>query len=366
MNDTYLASSASTTLTVQEEPIAGPLGSSPLPTEYWTHPIYGEGTDWWTISSNWLGQGSPVLSGYTSNRLYVPDGVGPLTSHVMWTRELEFGGVVGGNPYVEGGTNPAGAVQGVSYFEGSSYEPRFVNPLIISGCLYYTEVRSFTGPSSGPTDCVDLRTGQVRWSRWDVPPLSFGYIYNLWNGDQHGTFPPILFTSNFARAFDGYTGDQLFNVTNVPTGTAVAGPTGEQIRYVLSNAGTPANPQWYLAQWNSSKLWQYDVNPYTGGGSFNPSVINASNLVVISNIPQNPNTPGTGTIPTPTGGTTFLVPYGSTITVNANIPINSTTIGGERGGYAVSGPGIATYDWNISVPWLNTMPRAPIYDTITD
>ena len=60
---------------------------------------------------------------------------------------------------------PAGAVQGVSYFEGSSYEPRFSNPIIISGILYYTEVKSFTAPSSGPTDAIDLRTGQVLWSR---------------------------------------------------------------------------------------------------------------------------------------------------------------------------------------------------------
>ena len=294
MNDTYLGSSASTTLTVQEEAVPEASGSSPLPTQYWTHPIYGEGTDWWSISSDWLGSGSPVLSGYTSNRLYQPDGVGPLTSHVMWTRPLQFGGVVGGNAFVEGGTNPAGAVQGVSYFEGSSYEPRFSNPIIISGYLYYTEVKSFTAPASGPTDAIDLRTGQVLWSRSDVPPLSFGYIYNLWNGDQHGTFPPILFTSNFARAFDAYTGEPMFNVTNVPSGTAVAGPTGEQIRYVMSNAGTNANPQWYLAEWNSSKLWQYDVNPYTGGGSFNPSVINASNGVIISNIPINPNVPASG------------------------------------------------------------------------
>lgn len=67
MNDTYLGSSASTTLTVQEEAIPESLGSSPLPTEYWTHPIYGEGTDWWTVSSDWLGSGSPVLGGYTTS-----------------------------------------------------------------------------------------------------------------------------------------------------------------------------------------------------------------------------------------------------------------------------------------------------------
>ncbi len=357
--DTYLPSSASTTLNVQQNPIPAAEGSTPLPSEYWAHPIYGEGTDWWAISSDWLGSGSPVPAGYTTSAIYHGDAIGPQTPHVMWTKPLQFGGVVAGNPFVSGGSTPGnGGVQGAQYFEGTSYEPRFVNPIIISGYLYYTEPVSFTGPSSGPTDCVDLRTGQVIWSRSDVPPLSFGYIYNLWNGEQHGTFPPILFTANFAQAFDAYTGDPLFNVTNVPSGTAVAGPSGEQLRYVFTNAGSATNPQWYLAQWNSSRLWQYDVNPYTGGGSLNPSIINASNLVLVSTTPINPNTGTTGTIPTSTGGTTVPVPYGSSFTVNANIPINSTTLGGEILGTTakIAGPGINTYDWNVSLPWLNTMP----------
>src|SRR3990172_6480068 len=61
-NDTYLPSSASTILTVQEEPIPDPITSYPLPQEYWTRPIYGENTDWWAISSNWLGTGSGVIT----------------------------------------------------------------------------------------------------------------------------------------------------------------------------------------------------------------------------------------------------------------------------------------------------------------
>ncbi len=109
--------------------------------------------------------------------MYRADAVGSLTAHVMWTRELQFGGVAGGNQFVAGGSTPDGGVPGAVYFEGSSYQPRYVNPIIISGYLYYTEPRSFSGPSSGPTNCVDLRTGKIIWSRPDVPPLSFGYIY---------------------------------------------------------------------------------------------------------------------------------------------------------------------------------------------
>ena len=158
--------------------------------------------------------------------------------------------------------------------------------------------------STGPTVCINLRTGQQLWSSITMPKLSFGYIYNLWDPDQHGTFPPIIVASigggltglpSMWELFDGYTGDSLFNVTSVPTqtladviggeGNLAAGPSGEQLRYVFNNAGTAANPQWYLAQWNSSKLWQYDINPFTGSGSLNPSVINASNGVLVSELP---------------------------------------------------------------------------------
>jgi hypothetical protein len=273
INDTYLASHASTTLTVQQDPIADPITSYPLPQEYWTHPIYGENTDWWAISSNFLGRGSPNPGGATSTpdqAAFQYDAIGPLTSHIMWTRELQFGGVVGGNPFVEGGSNPNGAVQGVQYYEGSAYQPRFVGPIIINGVLYYSEVVSFTGTTGGAVTAIDLRSGEVLWSRSDVPALSFGYIYNLWDQEQHGTFSPILFTSNFGSAYDAYTGDWLFDTINVPRGTAVMGPSGETIRYVMSNLGTNANPQWYLQSWNSSKLWQYDINPFTGGGSLSP------------------------------------------------------------------------------------------------
>ena len=149
MGDYYQPSSANTTLTVQQEPIPASTTSGPLPSQYWARPIYGENTDWWTISSNWLGLGSPVVGGWSSSGgqavMYHQDSQGPLTSHVMWTRPLQFGGVVGGNQFQPGGSDPNSDAYGVAYFEGSSYAPRFYNPIIIQGILYYTETASFTG-----------------------------------------------------------------------------------------------------------------------------------------------------------------------------------------------------------------------------
>ncbi len=256
--DTFVASHASTQITVQDEQIPSAVTSYPLPTEYWTRPIYGENTDWWSISSNWLGTGSPNLGGWSSssakNLRFQPDGVGPQTAHVMWTKPLESGGVVGGLNNTE--------VPGTSWFEGSAYLNRYTNPIIVAGKLYYNPTVGYTGTASGPTTCVDLRTGEVLWSRSDVPTLSFAYIYDVQTPNQHGVYPAILATANFAQCFDADTGDPLFNVTGISGGggvggTLVMGPTGEHLRYTIVNNGNNTNPDYYLCQWNSTNMWDW-------------------------------------------------------------------------------------------------------------
>lgn len=378
INDTYLPSSATTTLVVQQEPIPAPIGGYPLPTQYWTHPIYGENTNWYTISSNWLGTGAAVIpatgvgtiTGFSQSQMnrYPGDAVGSLTSHIMWTNPLQMGGVVGGNYY---------STPGVAYFEGSAYCNRVQNPIIINGILYYTQPLGFQGNNAGPTVAVDLRTGKQIWSNINIPYLSFGYIYNLWNPDQHGVYPPMLVASITGGAtappntwsypyptqwevFDAYTGVPMFNVTNVPSGAIAAGPNNEQLRYVITNTGTASNPQWYLSQWNSSRLFIQENNPYTSGGSLlYPAIINqSSGAPLISTFPI-PITGTTGIFNNSTSTTslTEFVPYGSTLQANANIPINSTTV--------TSSYSITTYDWNVSLPWLNTMPLQATYNSLT-
>jgi hypothetical protein len=317
VNDTYLPSSYSSTLIVQEEPI--PTTVYPLapafPTEYWTRPIYGTNVDWWSISSNWLGTG---VRGYGSmpgpnEGMFSGDSVGPQTAHVMWTKPLQSGGIVGGNNF---------EIKGAQWFEGSAYNQRFQNPIIVQGRLIYTEPVSFTGVAAGPTTAVDLRTGQVIWSRNDVPALSFAYIYDLEDPQQHGVFPAILFTSNFARAFDADTGNPMFNVTGVPSGTSALGPQGEHLRYVLANAGTTANPDWRLGEWNSTRLWSGMGFPGTLTTGLSPVLQNSSNLAQWSM----------------TGST-----MANTFIVDASISTGAFN----------------RYDWNVSIPWRNTMTAAP-------
>jgi outer membrane protein assembly factor BamB len=269
-NDTYLSSTASATFTVQSEPIES-LPANPLPTEYWTRPIYGENPEWYTISSNWLGAWAPGyynVAGSIAGAWPVDDAVGPTTSHVMWTKVYQTGGIVGGdNTLYPGG----------SYFEGSAYNTRFSDPIIINGKLYYNEAFSFQGGTNGPTVCVDLQTGETLWSRSDVPHPTFGYVYDVQDPNQRGVYPPILISDAGImargpftwRAFDAETGNALFNITNVPSGTRVIGPQGEVLIYTLTNAGTSSNPQYYLARWNSSRLW---TGQYSGA-STTPSIV---------------------------------------------------------------------------------------------
>ncbi len=280
VNDTFLPSTASTTLTVQEDPIPAAITSYPLPSEYWTRPIYGENTDWWSISSNWLGSCAPNYGGWTSTgadaaggayngmAVFPGDAIGSQTSHVMWTKELQSGGIVGGTNF---------EIDGQTYFDGSAYLIRYSNPIILDGMLYYTEPLGFSntgygmmgsGSGYGPTVCVDLRTGEEIWSRTDVPALSMGLLMNVQTPNQHGICPPLLIAASGSTwmGYDADTGNWLFNVTNVPSypsgsfavatnAARVMGPDGEYLNYIISNAGDANNPAYYLAQWNSTKVF---------------------------------------------------------------------------------------------------------------
>jgi hypothetical protein len=234
-NDVYLPANATTTLTVQQQPVTEPP-TYPLPSEYWTRPIEGQNVAWWTIGSNWLGASSLAISAFQQ------DGIAPNSAHVMWTKPLQFGGVVGGNNV---------GWQGATYYSGLSYEIKFTSPLMIQGRLYYPLPKSDSTSGEGYV-CVDLQTGeQYWWQNFSVNP-SFGQLEMYDSPDQHGVINNgyLWATSGTTwMAYDPIDGSWLFNVTNVPTGTTVYGPNGEILRYVL-------NPQQgWLACWNYTTLF---------------------------------------------------------------------------------------------------------------
>ena len=246
-NDTYLPSSATSYLTVTEESLPSLPDTYPLPTEYWTRPIYGENNIWFLISSNWLGVGAPGYGGnagglYTGSTFFkIPtDSVGPMTSHIMWTKPLQEGGVVGGDNF-EGR-------EGNTWFDGSAYQQRFVNPIIVDGKIIYNGQSGYLAGTSGRyhTYVVDLRTGEVLMDSETAVAFSFAYIPDFENGNQHGVSQVFLCTSNFGQAYDLNLVNK-WNTTGVPSGYAVMGPNGEFLKYILNTTS--------ISEWNSTKMW---------------------------------------------------------------------------------------------------------------
>ena len=265
INDTFLASSGSTTFTVQDQQIPNPP-TYPLPTQYWTRPIEGQNDNWYTISSNWLGSQQALR--------YQPDGTAPNSPHVMWTKPLDDGGVVGG-------TNTG--TDGMTYYDGTAYEGRFGNPIVMDGRLYYgipksnavSGVFGYTG-SDGGYACVDLRTGkQIFWQNMTMP--TFGQLYDYESPNQHGVIPNGYLWSVSGTnwtAYDSLTGNWLFSLYNTPSGagssaswgvSTIYGSNGEITYYQLN-----ATAKW-LALWNNTA-----VRGLTGATSVNDTTSSAA------------------------------------------------------------------------------------------
>jgi hypothetical protein len=274
-NDTFLPSTSEPCyLTVQQESLSPPVMSTSGPAEYWTRPIEGQNTDWWNIASSWLGTYSAQVEGVWPNSLrygrYVADGVGPETPHVMWTKPIQDGGVVGG-------TNTL--IPGDVFYNGINYNARFRNSIIMHGRLFYELPWGNSGTGGGYM-AVDLRTGETLWYNPDnasmgIPQL--GQYINYQVPNQHGTISNgYLFTNNFAQAYDPASGRlTTFNITNVPSGTKDLGPIGEELRYGITNYGNSTHPNWKVWQWNSTNV----IMQTGAGGAYTGGFRNASDAI---------------------------------------------------------------------------------------
>lgn len=356
--DVFLPDQVSETFIVQQEPLT--TINYPLPTEYWTRPIEGQNTNWFTIASNWLGPssyqfGSAAQTG-TGYNIFQPDGTAPNSGHILWTRPMEFGGIVGGSNTV---------VPGASYYSGSSYQPRFYNSIIMNGILYWKQ--PFGGAATtvtingvvygGAYVAVDLRTGQTIWTNNNATyNPTWGQLYNQVDPNQSGIIPSgylwqawtLLSATGAALssvvypadpynptgvtmsnvtwiAYDGFTGNWIFNITNVPQawnrygpgGTLLQeqfimpayGPSGELLRYVL-NYNTATQSGW-LALWNTSAVINNLAAP---AGPYRPEGRSID-----------------GSIATTSTSAFFYNPYSWNVSINGNLNgliVNSTAATG--------------------------------------
>ncbi len=237
INDTFSASTSEiATLIVQQEPTPT-YQDTPWPTDYWTRPISGEHRNWWIFSGNYLV--APGSGGSTAGRYdlsYSPYSNAPGSAHILWAKPITFGGLVGGE---------FGAT---SWHDGGAYEGKWTPPIIINGVLYYNKypIDTYNRYTLNGFYAVDLRTGEELWYNNDSR-LAFGQIYRYDSPNQHGAFAYLWAISGTTwKAYDAFTGDWVYTMTNVPSGSTATGPDGSILRYQLNTAGD------WLALWNSS------------------------------------------------------------------------------------------------------------------
>jgi len=252
-NTTMLASdSEKLTLVVTQEPIAIYPGV-PLPTEYWTRPIDAQFREWYSIAG----------SSWEDNKY----NEGPESAHILWTKPLTIGGLVGGQLGLVGSGGESVAME-----NGDAYQGKWSSRIIIAGILIYTHDTNLR-----PLEytAVNLRTGEELWKKTLLNNLtiSMGQLFYWQSFNYQGTFAYLWVTSGTTwTAFDPFTGEPRYSMTNVPSGTNIIGERGEIYRYTVNQANG------WMALWNSSALGSMSGswNPSGGFGGNIYGVLNAS------------------------------------------------------------------------------------------
>ncbi|MFB3889852.1 MAG: PQQ-binding-like beta-propeller repeat protein [Candidatus Bathyarchaeia archaeon] len=238
------AESPVTQVTVQTEPLPQ-FQEAPVPNDFWTRPINAQNRGWFSISGNWLMRNyNATYRSFGEVVAANPFSQAPRAPHVMWTKPLTMGGLIGGDFGAE------------SYYTGQSYEPKITPPIIINGRLFYNIFpTSLFGAKGQGFVCVDLRTGEEIWrnNNWTV---TLGQVYTfysgneaggeafLWKVDSPGIFGPPIATYHM---FDAFTGNYILTFANGMPGTTYFGRDGTMFVDVLNGQAG-----WH-ALWNSTK-----------------------------------------------------------------------------------------------------------------
>jgi outer membrane protein assembly factor BamB len=224
-------------LTVTEEP-ATSLPFNPLPTDYWQRPINMMNSNWNTISGNWLG-GEAFTNGglgYNCSTNFNPYTKAPNSPHIVWTKQVGFGGLIGGE---------YGDTAGSNFYSTGQYEAYF-KAVIINGILYYTSLPvSSTNPQG--TIAVDVRTGEELWTKPMNGTLRCGQIFNYVSPNQYGGLS-YLWTTTWSM-YDAMTGSWILDITGGPSvpSQLVMGEDGSVLAYYINSTTGTFN------LWNSSR-----------------------------------------------------------------------------------------------------------------
>jgi len=300
------------TFTVQQDPIPNTV-LTPLPSEYWSRPIYATNYQWAQLGGNWWGLGKPSFTdtgGYdASGNNFNPYTEAPNSAHIMWVKPTAFGGQVG---------EPISGDQ-ESQYTSSSILYRQFEPIILNGIIFYKLYPNVptTVTSAGGTPgwaAVDLRTGEKLWTKDTNDTLVFGWNMQFHTIQEYGTQAFLVaigpsvgsgFSAyNVWRLYDPMTGHFIANITSVPSTVAPGlvetdDESTQGAVYIYSVNGT--YPNLSLTMWNSTKCLMSNpsastIRPsgninYTRGYQWSvaiPSTINGVNITDLKNTLKNP------------------------------------------------------------------------------
>ena len=138
------------TFNVTAEPVPG-VAPVALPTDYWERPIREENKEWGTIAGDW------VQAGYDAGASrFNPYSQAPGSPHILWKKQVEIGGIIGG------------AYGSLTYGGGSTTVIGRTN-IIFYGHTFYRD-------AAGATHCVNIKTGEELWVNPSMSTIS-GVIF---------------------------------------------------------------------------------------------------------------------------------------------------------------------------------------------
>jgi hypothetical protein len=258
------SSTAEQMLTVQQEMVSS-WPPAPLPTDYWTRPISPENREWWPIAGNypstgvegggeyWPADTNPFMSNYD----FIPYVQAPNTAHIVWDRQGDISGLIGG-------------VEGQKSLSGGGGSPS----VVYAGRCYQTLTKMMDGVPTQVWECYDLRTGEVYWDQpvpLAVTQTSFGptvqppaaapnmvYYEEYWTGTSAagsavnigGLRVSLLYVGNGRWIkFDPFTGAVTANVSIAPftTGTCYKNNYFLTVQNLGNNI--PADQRYRLINW---------------------------------------------------------------------------------------------------------------------
>ena len=195
-------------------------------------------SNWNTISGNWLGLEAFTNGGlgYNCSTNFNPYTEAPNTAHIVWTKPIGFGGLIGGE---------YGNTAGSNFYSTGQYEAHF-KAVVMNGILYYTVLPgSATSPQG--TRAVDVRTGQELWTKSMNGTLRCGQIYNYVSPNQYGGLA-YLWTTTWSM-YDPVTGNWILDITGGPSvpSQLVSSQDGSLLAYYINSTTMTFN------LWNSSR-----------------------------------------------------------------------------------------------------------------